>query len=512
MSVEASHSIHLKTVIYIGASSVCMLVSVKNSNEEVEFLKQSIPLAHDIFSNGKVSKLCIERTIRIISGYFRNLTEYGEQKPEDIMLTATNILQEATNKENFLSRIQVAFGISVSIHDDGEMTRLLYLKTQRRLKDTAVMKLKTTLVVHVGPGNTRAILFQKGQIIDYQSYRLGAFRTSESINRLNLKGASLIRVIKENSGGQISSLVHHFKARNIEEIVVIGEEVQSLSPMLSGVTDNSISTDSLKKLCSKLANSNVDQIVKTYPFDYQSAEAALPAIEINLNIANELGIQTLTTSDSNYIKGLLTDVSKEISFSPDFENEVIKSATKLAEKFEVNLEHSNNVHHLCEILFQQLIEIHKLNTHDLLLLRAAAILHESGGFLQSKAHHKHSLYLISHSEIFGLGQDDVNLIALISRYHRNSGPKPNHLIYNDLSDKKKIKVTKLASILRIADALEKSHTGRIQNIEVKINKNKLIISLLGIQDASVERLAMKSKGDLFQDIFGLEIIIEESSN
>ena len=44
--------------------------------------------------------------------------------------------------------------------DDGEMTRLIYLKTRRRLADFPPMRKRTTLVVHVGPGNTRALIRQ----------------------------------------------------------------------------------------------------------------------------------------------------------------------------------------------------------------------------------------------------------------------------------------------------------------------------------------------------------------
>lgn len=222
-----THSIDLKAVIYIGASSVAMLITNRHNDEEVEFLERSIPIASDIFSRDRVSKSTLERAVKIIHGYLHNINEYGPQDKQHIRIVATNILYEANNKEQFITRLRIAFNQEASILDDGEMTRLLYLKTRRRLKKQASMQTRTTLVVHVGPGNTRAILFHNGSIVTYKSYRLGAHRTAEAVHSLHTQGADLLRVIREHSSGQISALVRDFANEKIEEIVMIGYEIQS---------------------------------------------------------------------------------------------------------------------------------------------------------------------------------------------------------------------------------------------------------------------------------------------
>ena len=97
MQQISQHAIEINTVIYIGASSVSMLLTSAITNEEVDFLEQSIPIAHDIFSKDRISKSSIERAVRIIRGYLDNIAEYGPQKPESLKIVATNILYEATN-------------------------------------------------------------------------------------------------------------------------------------------------------------------------------------------------------------------------------------------------------------------------------------------------------------------------------------------------------------------------------------------------------------------------------
>ena len=162
-------------------------------------------------------------------------------------------------------------------------------------------------------------------------------------------------------------------------------------------------------------------------------------------------------------------------------------------------------------MFEATTELHELDEHYSLLLQCAAIVHECGNFISSRAHHKHSHYIILNSEIFGLGQRDLSIVSLLARYHRKSGPKPNHAGYRDLPAEDRMRVSKLAAILRIADALDHSHTSRVGEIDVSISKQKLNISLKGISDASVERMAMGSKADLFKDIYGLGVAIHEGN-
>jgi exopolyphosphatase/guanosine-5'-triphosphate,3'-diphosphate pyrophosphatase len=146
-----------------------------------------------------------------------------------------------------------------------------------------------------------------------------------------------------------------------------------------------------------------------------------------------------------------------------------------------------------------------------LLLQVAAILHEVGTYISPRTHHKHSEYIILNSEIFGLDRLDVTIVALVSRYHRHSGPKLDHPSYAALSTDDRIRVCKLAAILRVADALERTHAQRISKIEIHKTHDKLRIRLPGLKDAAVERLAMDAKADLFEQVFGLAVTIEEDN-
>ena len=188
---------------------------------------------------------------------------------------------------------------------------------------------------------------------------------------------------------------------------------------------------------------------------------------------------------------------------------MLRSARILAERYQSDASHGEHVGKLCEHFLTNLQDLHNLTAHDALLLQVAAILHEVGTYVSPRAHHKHSEYIILNSEIFGLDRLDVTIVALVSRYHRHSGPKLDHPSYAALSTEDRIRVCKLAAILRVADALERTHAQRISKIEILRTPDKLRIRLPGLEDAAIERLAMDSKADLFEQVFGLSVIIEE---
>ena len=192
----------IRASIHVGASAISMLILDCSNLKKplpLEFLEQPLPLGREIFSKGSLSRETTERAVEILTGYLDSLRELGGGPKEVSRIVVSNILSEANNKETFSNRLAVATGLTIEILDDGEMTRLVYLKTLRRLHEIDSMKKKLTLVAHVGPGNTRALLFAKGHIDEYESYRLGTHRTAEIIDASFTEGEAQLRLIRDNA-------------------------------------------------------------------------------------------------------------------------------------------------------------------------------------------------------------------------------------------------------------------------------------------------------------------------
>ncbi len=227
---------NLRTALHIGASSVSMMVAEQaddGSLTPVDFLEKPAPIARDIFRNGSVSSTTTERVVTIIKGYQKSLAELGLDPHEVTRAVATNILSESVNHETFMNRIRIACGLRIGTIDDGEMTRLIYLKTRRRLLSLPAMRKDNTLVIHVGPGNTRALLFQNGGITRYTSYRMGTHRTREAVDGSHAEGSAMLRVIREHAYGNLAQIRFDYSDVKVDGLVLIGYEIQSVAAALN---------------------------------------------------------------------------------------------------------------------------------------------------------------------------------------------------------------------------------------------------------------------------------------
>ncbi|MFM2221603.1 MAG: hypothetical protein RLZZ553_1351 [Verrucomicrobiota bacterium] len=496
--------------LHIGASSVSLLIGQQEADgsiSPIDFLEQPAPLAHDIFGRGVISASTTERIVSILHGYQKTLRELGLPEQHFTRAVATNILPEASNHDVFLNRIRVACGINLDPIDDGEMTRLIYLKTRRRLMDTPAMKRNCTLVIHVGPGNTRALLFKKGVIARYTSYRLGTHRTREAVQHSNAEGSALLDLIRQHASGNLEQIRVDYQSEKIEALVIIGYEIQLMAPFLNK-PGQACSLKAIKQLTQQAAALSDYDLVRKFNLDYHTAEALLPALEIAIAITEMLRLPEMFLPVSDYEQGLLHDLLISKTLIGTFEEEVLRATHILAERYHSDPRHGDHVSRLCLHLFKHLKPLHHLGDHEALLLQCAAILHEVGSYISPRSHHKHSQYIILNSEIFGLDRLDITLVALVARYHRHSTPRPDHPDYAVLSSADRVRVCKLASLLRVADALERTHHQRVNDIGIVIQQDKMILKLQGVNDATVEQLAMQSKADLFTQTFGLQVVVE----
>lgn len=498
----------LQATIHIGASALSMIV-LGADNEVIDYLEKPVPLAHDIFGTRQIRSATIERTVETIRGFQEVLRELGAGDIP-IRAFATNTLSEAENADIFHNRLQIACNIHLETLDDGEMTRLVFLKTRRRLLDTPSMKKRNTIVAHVGPGNTRLLLFRNGQVIRYNSYRLGTHRTAEAIAQPDVQGEAALRLINDHVSSLISQIYYDFRKDDIEDIVVIGHEVQLLSGYLSKPNRTKSRLETIRQLTREVADISEDERVRRYQLDYQSAAAIVPALAINLAIAEIFEVSTVRVSPSDYQFGLLSDLAHRSQLASEFRTEVMNSARHLARRYRTDPRHADHVAHLSLRLFDEMQELHLLTPHDRLLLEIACILHETGNFISSLHHERHSLYIVLQSEVFGLSYYDKSIVALITRYHRGPSPRPDHEHYSELSSSDRLRVAKISSLLRIADALERTHSQRIKDLKTSSGKGLLRLKTSGTADATAERLALQSKGRLFEELFGLRLVIQES--
>jgi exopolyphosphatase/guanosine-5'-triphosphate,3'-diphosphate pyrophosphatase len=159
-------------------------------------------------------------------------------------------------------------------------------------------------------------------------------------------------------------------------------------------------------------------------------------------------------------------------------------------------------------LFDELGEEHGLGERERLLLKVAALLHDIGIYVSLRAHHKHSQYLLTATQIFGLSNEETAIVANIARYHRRGMPQDSHLPYIALDREDRLIVNKLGAILRLANALDAEHLQKITDLRLVPREKLWVLELDAMGDVIMEQMAASARSDMFVETFGREVLIQ----
>ena len=178
----------------------------------------------------------------------------------------------------------------------------------------------------------------------------------------------------------------------------------------------------------------------------------------------------------------------------------IEESLALRARYDEEPTHSDHVALLALQLFDGLQAWHKMGAHSRELLHSAALLHDIGWSQtpDGKSHHKWSAKLIRGYPWRNLAADEVELVAQIARYHRKSPPRPDHEEFVALKPGAQKTVMILGGVLRIADALDRTHVARVEKVEVAVKKDAIVVRVKANGAWNAERAMFETKRDMLQ--------------
>lgn len=505
-----NETVNVQAIIYMGASSLSMMVAQRNVGEDLlvlDQLSQPLDLSKEIFRAGKISRQTMSRCAKILDDYLQLIEEYKLAGPVDVHLLGSNIFMDVDNIDTLINRLSVSSGLRLQVMDDGEMTRVLYLQTQSVLSQHLELKTKRVLVLHMGPGNTRVMSCEQGRIKSYARYRMGTSRMVEALNISDsLTKDDENTLIRGHIRGALDQLVYDCEEVSPEKydaILFLTPEFKNIK----GLSDECsiVSLEQLSSFTKEVANCSTSKRINKYGLDYANVFTLLPSLTFYKQAAERLKSHRIIIGGHDRLEDYMVSLLPTQEQNITLEKEVLHFASLLADRYRVDQSHSKQVSKLSLKLFDSLLDLHKLDDHDRLLLNVASILHEVGTFINPKQHHQHSQYIILNSELFGLSRLDVEIVGLLARYHRHGAPNTRKRFFAELEERDRMRVQKLSALLRVADAMESAHNSRIGEFQVIVGGKSIDLVVPKMQDLTIENLALASKGDLFTDIFGYEI-------
>ena len=513
-SVDERATVRLVAVIDIGATSIRMSVAEISPDGQfrtLDTLVQAVDLGREAFDTRRISRATIERSVSILRRYQRVLREYGIRNTAHIRVVATSAVREATNRLAFTDRVYIATGLIVEVIDEAEVNRVTFMGVSPHLEQDPVLRQARSIVIEVGGGSTELLVMRDGNMLLSDTFRLGALRLVQSLEAIN-STATRRRQLMEY---QIARIIDRIGETVVDEpdtrLIAIGGDIRFAARQIiehwEPDTLAELPTAKLETLTNSVLRMHEDALVKKYGISYIEASTVGPALLVYLLLARHFNVDTVLVSDSNLRDGLIYEMAVRGSWTEAFRKQIVRSAISLGRKCDFDEEHATQVADLATELFGQLKREHRLADRYEVLLHVAAILYQIGGFINARSSHKHAMYIIRNSELFGLSRNDLLLVGLVARYHRRASPQPTHEGYSTLDREGRVVVSKLAAILRVAIALDETRSGRVRQIRCVRESKRLIIEAPGVDDGSMEQLALRQNGSLFLEVFGIPVML-----
>lgn len=497
--------------IDIGSTSVRLSVAEidrKGNRRVLDELVHPVSLGLDTFRVGFVTPPTLRALCQVLKNFRRVLAEYGVTEWRCV---ATSAIREATNREVLVDRIAHETGFKLDVIDAVEECRLTYQILEPFLRRHVKGGRSYSLVLDLGGGSTEMMVLRGSNLVLAGTRRLGVIRLYQHVAQTDpANERALLESVIHNV---VKSALELFRAYPIRSCLVINAllaHALAKEPETTRLEEDGIEVTAatVSAAAREAALLTAKQLADRFHVGVAEAELLPPTLLVLESFLQGVEAKQIFILPIELLTGIFYDFHlRRQGRDPElaFGKQILRSARGIAEKFHYDDAHAAQVARLSLELYDALHGFLDLGGKSRLYLELAAYLHDIGMFLGESAHHKHSAYIVQSAEIVGLTARERTLIAQITRYHRKAPPRPQHIEFMSLQPDERLRVVKLASLLRIADALDRDHLQGVQGIRVEIGEEELRIGVKTAGDLVVARAALAEKADLFQEITGLRV-------
>jgi exopolyphosphatase/guanosine-5'-triphosphate,3'-diphosphate pyrophosphatase len=493
-----SNSFHLMVVRMQPGGRMETLDRAKEMVRLGETLRTGV-IAPDVFQRGLDALRALKRIA-------------DRHEPDALIAVATSAVREAQNGGEFVRAVHDELGINVRVIRGQEEAHLIYLGARGGL-DLAGRRVA---LFDVGGGSTELILADARECYFTISLKLGVLRLRDEWAASDPPNAREVAALAERVKATLEPAVARVRAMGFDFVALTSGTAFALAGLcsrLNNVPSNGgtklLAHRQLCELERKLASMSLAERAKLPGLDPRRVDTVLPGAVLMRAILELSGVDQATLCEPALREGIIAEYMANnrpgIQLVEEFPDQRRRSVMELARRCHYPEAHSNHVARLALSIFHQTRELHGLTNSDGLLLEFATLLHDVGFYISASGHHRHSHYLICSHAMRGFSQEEVQIIALVARYHRKSVPKKTHLEFARLSKDSRQKVASLAAILRVADSLDRTHATLVRAVRCTVNSSSVELRLTADDDPELELWAARRKGDWFEELFGRKL-------
>lgn len=497
--------------IYIGSYEISLKIfelTAKRGIREIDYIRHRMELGKDIYSYGSVGYERAEELCNTLTEYSGIMQSY---KVDDYQACAGPVLKDAQNALFVLDQIRLRTGLNVEILSNSEY-RFISYKSVASKEGFDEMTREGAAVVDIGGNSLQITLFIQGKVVTTQHLLLGTMRIREKLSEIGMLVSEYEKQIRELVDKELNLFkALYLKDTQIPYVILMGDYIVDITGGLEkNAARRQFPAERLIKYTKKLRGRNLEEITEELNLANERDPLIRPALIMYGRVVEELNATTVYVPGMGVTDGIAYDYAQKhniVKSLHDFEADVVSAAEHLSTRFFAYQPHLQALENMALLIFDTMKKIHGLGRRERLLLRTAAILHDCGKYISLVNGPQCSYDIIMSSEIIGLTHLEREIVASTVLY--NTLPLDEYEKVADKMDQSSyMVVAKLAAILKVANALDRSHKQKLKTVKAAVVDKKLVITIESEDGIGLEKRLFEAKSTLFEEVYSMKPVIK----
>jgi exopolyphosphatase/guanosine-5'-triphosphate,3'-diphosphate pyrophosphatase len=492
----------------VGSNSFHLIVAEVETGGRIRVLdraKEMVRLGDSTLHKGVIAPEVFRRGLDALRALRRIADRH---KVDALVAVATSAVREAQNGGEFVRAARDEAGIDIRVIRGDEEARLIYLGARGSLD----LGKRRVALFDLGGGSLEIVLADAQELYFTASLKLGVIRLTESSPCSDPPTPRERAQLAERVRTALDPVISRLRAMGFDDVAFTSGTASALAGLLqaeNGGGKSAIAREGLAALEQRLGGMTVAARARLPGLDARRTDTIYAGAVVFRTALELCGADEATLCETALREGIVADYVASnrpgILLVDEFPDLRRRSVMELARRCQFREDHASHVARLALSIFNQTRRLHKLAESDAELLEYAALLHDIGFYISPHRHHRHSAYLIESHAMTGFSRSEVEIIALTARHHRKSEPRRGRGVMATLSKTDTHRVRVLAAVLRIADALDRTHARLVRAVRCSISSRAVEIRVDADGDPELELWAARRKGDLFEELAGRKL-------
>jgi exopolyphosphatase / guanosine-5'-triphosphate,3'-diphosphate pyrophosphatase len=498
----------------IGSNSVRLKIArlVKHRLQEVHEDREVTRLGEWVFRTGLLSPESMALTVNVLRRFHRAVQEAGA---DSVRVVGTSALRDARNSRAFLEWVRSATGWKMEIISGLEEARLIHLGLVSAMR----VKASPMLMVDLGGGSCELTISNRGHIRETVSLPLGAVRLTNEFFRHDPPRKAELQRLRGFAAREIARNAGRICRARPKMVVATSGTAASLAAVCHALYKTKgpramfASREQVRKIASKLAHVPVEERKKFSGVGPKRAEIIVAGAAVYAELLDRCQLKGFRYSPLGLRDGLLAQMAAEYDrgtlSGKQLESERWDSLRAAVAHYRVDMDHALQVRESAMNLFRTLKPVHRLPPEYREWLSAAAMLCEVGDYVNRSGRHRHTHYIISHSEILGYTPQERRIIGAVARYLGKSRPTAGDGPMKVLPPGERDHVRRASLLLRLARALNLGRSRAVGTAQVRVRDGEVAMTLVSKTRSGVdlELWAIEKERSYFREVFGRELSV-----